>query len=74
MANLLIQAHDAKTQGSLEGSRSIFVVIFLAFLVMAMVYLLCGQGLLLAQRAFLTSREFLQLVGFNLFDCHLPVA
>jgi hypothetical protein len=41
---LLTQARDAKTEGSLEGSRSIFVVIFLAFLVMAIAYLLCGQN------------------------------
>lgn len=36
--------HSRARRGSLEGSRSIFVVTFIAFLLMALVSLLLGQN------------------------------
>lgn len=43
MALEITEAHSAVRPGSLQGSRSTFAVIFIAFLMMAMVALLLGQ-------------------------------
>lgn len=44
MALEIIEARSAKHEGSLEGSHSIFLVIFIAFLMLALASLLCGQN------------------------------
>ena len=43
MAHAITQVHPVRQEGSLEGSRSIFVGIFIAFLMLALMALLCGQ-------------------------------
>jgi hypothetical protein len=44
MALEITEAHSAVRKGSLQGSQSTFVVIFIAFLLLAMVALLLGQN------------------------------
>ena len=44
MAFEITEAHSAARKSSLQGSQSMFVVIFIAFLLTAMVALLLGQN------------------------------